>query len=308
MNMVNVDYAPITVNMQYFQYPQCSGNDALPQCQDALAYQYGPLMRQQQQSLPIQGQQYQSLSPRMPQYNDHLYADSSKPSSVKKLVIFDWDDTIFPTTSWYLAKQTWTGPQLEAFGKSAYDLLTKYIETFGVENVYIVTNGNEDWIQYSLDAVIKKLKKYSMIPESWYSIKQLLTTKLVGHVISARSLYNEQYPQQPTTWKTLVFQHIAAKHFGTDIQTECSIISIGDSMDEYTASINTQKWMKSECGFESVHLNRFKLQSQSTREEMRAQFDFLIALDFDFENNNGNWKSWDFQVAQYIHGRDDHGL
>ena len=291
INMFNVSYAPTTANVQPFSYPQRLGNNDFIQYQCAMAYQHGLLMNQQQQSLSVQGQLC----------NDHLYAISSKPASPQKLVIFDWDDTIYPTTSWYLGKQKWTCSQLEEFGKSAYDLLTKYIATFGLENVYIVTNGEEHWIQYSLDAVIKKLKKYSVFPASWYRIKQLLSTKLVGRVISARSLFNKQYPKQTTTWKTLVFKQIAKKHFGTDTQTKCSIISIGDSLDEYTASINTQKWMKSECGFQSVHLNRFKLQRQSTREEMRAQFTFLMELDCDFEDSNGNWYSCDVQVAQCIH-------
>merc|ERR1719334_1417858 len=256
-----------------------------------MAYQYGLLMNQQQQSLSVQRQQY----------NNHLCAVSSNPSSPKRLVIFDWDDTIYPTTSWYLGKQKWTCSQLEEFGKAAYEFLTKYIETFGVENVYIVTNGKAHWIQKSLDAVIKKLKTYSVLPLSWYRIQKLLTTKLARHVISARSLHDVEYPQQPTKWKTLCFKQIAKNHFGTETQRRCSIISIGDAMDEYEASIYTQKWMKSECGFQSVALNRFKLQRQSTREVMRAQFTFLMELDCDFKDSNGNWHSCDVQVAQCIH-------
>ena len=98
-------------------------------------------------------------------------------------------------------------------------------------------------------------------------------------------------------WKTLVFKDVAMKHFGTNSKRERTIISIGDSMDEFTASQETQKWMKSEYGFESVHLNRFKLQRASSKEVLRAQFKFLMEL---VQSRDFKWHSCDINVADYI--------
>ena len=65
-----------------------------------------------------------------------------------KIVFFDWDDTLCPTHAIFKAKgknsDVW---KLQAFGKHIYQLLSTYIQLFGLNNVYIVTNGSNNWVQ-----------------------------------------------------------------------------------------------------------------------------------------------------------------
>merc|ERR1719333_1580004 len=85
----------------------------------------------------------------------------------------------------------------------------------------------------------------------WALIQQMLATFLSGHVISASSLHEAAYPKQTALWKTLVFQQIAIEHFGaSQSQGECTIISIGDSNDEFIASAQTQKMLQQQFGVE----------------------------------------------------------
>jgi len=210
------------------------------------------------------------------QYNAHSQCKQMSPvSALNKLVIFDWDDTIFPTTALLRLKESVSGAELERFGKSAYELMAKYINAFSAENIYIVTNGKTGWVEKSLDAMSRTQRALSGL-DYWAQIRQLLASHMNGRIISARSLFEQSFPEQTAVWKTLVFQHIAAQHFaGCSAQSGCAIISIGDSSDEYTASLKAQEMLSAQFGAESVKLVRFKLERSPSRDVMLKQFDFL---------------------------------
>jgi len=241
-------------DMQYNFQPQC-----------ATAYQW-----QQQMFLAAQ-QQYQL------QYMNMYRVQPQQTTPVlvqKKLVIFDWDDTIFPTTALIRLKERVSGAELERFGKSAYELLVKYIGAFSAENLFLVTNGKARWIEQSLEFLSKKQRALSG-HDYWAHIQQLVASHLSGHVISARSLFEAAYPKQTALWKTLVFQRITAAHFaGSNAQSECVIISIGDSYDEFEASLEAQKMLKT-GGLRTVHLVRLKLKRSPSRDVMLKQFEIL---------------------------------
>ena len=100
------------------------------------------------------------------------------------------------------------------------------------------------------------------MPIYWYRFSNqcILSTKLKHETISIHFFHENEHPQQRTKWKILVFEDVAINHCGTNSKRECTMISIGDPMDQCISAKDTQKWMKSKCGSESVHLNRFKLQ------------------------------------------------
>ena len=195
----------------------------------------------------------------------------------KKLVIFDWDDTIFPTTALIHNKEQVTGAELEQFGQNAYSMLTKFVETFSAENIYIVTNGKAQWVQKSLFMMSRRQRALSGT-DYWAMIYQLLATKLSGHVVSARALHGAAFPKQTALWKTLVFKQIAIEHFGAAVQSavasECTIISIGDSTDEFIASAEAKKQLQSQFGVNS-HLIRLHLKQRASRATMLKQFNVL---------------------------------
>jgi len=266
-----VQNMPTMNNVQYISQSQC-----------AMSYQWGMQQQYQMNAYAVQ----QEMAP---------------VSTQKKLVIFDWDDTIFPTTALLRNKEKVSGAELDVFGKAAYELLVDYIERFSAENIYIVTNGLSHWVQQSLDIMIKRRSALSLSGvDYWAQIKQIVSTNLDGHVISARSLCEEAYPGQTTLWKTVVFQHIAIEHFaGSDAQSDATIISIGDSTDEFDASFETQKMLQTQYGVEPVHLIRFALQRSPSRDLMIEQFDVLSRVSGAM-SGDAQQSSLDIQVADYL--------
>jgi len=192
----------------------------------------------------------------------------------KKLVIFDWDDTIIPTTALIRRKEKVSGAELERFGKSAFELLVQCINVFSAENIYVATNGKAQWVEQSLAFLSSKQRALSGL-DYWALIQQLLFSHLNGHVFSARSLFEAAYPKQTALWKTFLFQRIAATHFaGSNAQSECFIVSIGDSSDEFVASLETQRMLRTH-GLPLTHLVRMKLQSKPSRDVMLTQFEVI---------------------------------
>jgi len=225
-------------------------------------------------------------------------APTSTSAQQQQLVIFDWDDTIFPTTALVKNKEKVSGAELERFGKAAFELLVKYIEAFSAENIYLVTNGNAQWVEQSLRVLSGKQRRRSG-HDYWAPIQQLLASQLSGHVISARALFEAAYPNQPALWKTLVFQRIAANHFaGCTAQSECSIISVGDSADEFVAALETQKMLRV-GGLRSVRLVRLKLAQSPSRDVMLRQFDILSRSSGPMSSRCGGGVDQSIDVTVY---------
>lgn len=156
-------------------------------------------------------------------------------SKQNKIVIFDWDDTLYPTTFY---KQNIINDQdisvsdlnsLSKLSESIFSTLTKYILTFGPNNTFIVTNASRSWIVKSLyDMVV--LCGINRIDNSFGLILQIISQKIVK-TISARDDHEFNYPKQPALWKQFAFEQIVMNQRGKDC-----LIAIGDSNDEYIAS------------------------------------------------------------------------
>lgn len=132
------------------------------------------------------------------------------------LFIFDWDDTLFPT-SWVI-KNRYSLKDHKL--KSYFDYLDKLVSrilfnTMKLGNVIIVTNASIRWINDCLEALplIKKLTK--IIP-----------------VLSARDKYSNKYPTKIEYWKKNTFSEITFK------KQHKQVISIGDNESEYLALIH----------------------------------------------------------------------
>ena len=129
------------------------------------------------------------------------------PKRVKFIVIFDWDDTLFPTTT---VRQSASGAidvdDLSNFGKSVYKLLEEYILRFGVDNMRIVTNGTKSWVFKSLkmmsdlyrgyfDGAEDKMKQKERDQDYFAAIYNTLISDHPIPIVSARDEYEERYPQ-----------------------------------------------------------------------------------------------------------------
>ena len=140
----------------------------------------------------------------------------------KTLIIFDWDDTLFPTfwtiqNNINLIDKKVQNQYIVFFAKLdtiLYQILTKLLN-YG--NVAIVTNAGSKWIMVSS----------CMLPNT----QKILRDKIL--ILSARDAYQNKYPDQMHLWKKKVFRNIVAEHF-KDHNLQ-NIISIGDAEYEFTA-------------------------------------------------------------------------
>ncbi len=186
-----------------------------------------------------------------------------------KIVIFDWDDTLFPTTAFIKSSNNnfnFKGKDLTKLSEKVLDLIKKSCQLYGNEYVYIVTNGSNGWIQQSLKLIIEYCSENN-IKNSFKDILELISRNCITS-ISAKHLYSKQYPQQTMVWKYLVFQHISKYTLAN------TIISIGDSDDEYLASENVAKNNKEQINF----LHRLKLSQKPSVCLMNKQFELIDKL------------------------------
>ncbi len=139
------------------------------------------------------------------------------------LIIFDWDDTLFPT-SWMVKNNidlTNKNTQQKYFilfsnlDSILYKLLTKLTKH---GQIVIITNAVKKWIDMSC----------VMLPKTYAIINNNIP------VLSARDLYKTQYPNDITQWKKHTFKKLAVE---TDNKYK-NIISVGDAEYEFLATIN----------------------------------------------------------------------
>lgn len=158
----------------------------------------------------------------------------------KNLIIFDWDDTLFPTY-WVvqnkinIADEKDRNKYIVLFSKLdllLYNILEKCTK---VGDVVIVTNATAKWIMISS----------SIIPMT----QKLLRSKIL--VISARDAYQKRFPDQMNLWKKKVFANTINNKYN-------NVISVGDAEYEFYALIdlyNYKNYLKQQL-LKTVKLNR----------------------------------------------------
>lgn len=144
----------------------------------------------------------------------------------KALIIFDWDDTLFPT-SWLLNNGISLTNMLNikkfiVYFKELDSIVSKLlIRSLKMGKVIIITNANKDWI---------KISKY-VVPETSKIIDRFIP------VISARDLYQQMV--DIAKWKTFAFNN----NIGNYTQWAKHIISVGDDEYEYNALISLKQYI-----------------------------------------------------------------
>jgi len=142
------------------------------------------------------------------------------------LIIFDWDDTLFPT-SWLIEKGLKLNElsdisrfivYFQELDNAIYKLL-KMSLTLGI--VLIVTNANMSWIKMSKKILVKTS---TLIDENI-------------NIISARDNYNGLY--DVNDWKVNTFKNDIAIYIHNSEQ----IISIGDAKYEYDALVSLREYV-----------------------------------------------------------------
>ena len=135
------------------------------------------------------------------------------------VTIFDWDDTLCPSS--FLSSN---GYRLDSNKEMSEELKKQLVELEGSvvgfleialekgDKVYIITNAEQGWVELSAQKFLPRV-----VP---------LLSRL--EVVSARSTYEERFPESPLQWKYYAFQHNLTKAFSNDLKAK-SVISFGDS-------------------------------------------------------------------------------
>lgn len=196
--------------------------------------------------------------------------------AVQTLVIFDWDDTLFPT-SWLKKKDKLS--TLDFFSEKEALLLRaleKVAEStlrtallFG--KVTIVTNGEQGWVEMSCSQAM---------PSLWES---LLKTGEV-EIVSARSTYEERAGYDPEAWKRLAFAKELRKIRDGSIPSEqqLNVISLGDSLAEQRAVVSLTK------SFPNLYGKSLKFVEKPNIQELIEQHKFVHACFVEVAEHNGD--------------------
>jgi len=150
-----------------------------------------------------------------------LFLPNNKPKSHNSLIIFDWDDTLLPTTfltkgGAYNENMILTDNEqkkIEKLEKSALNLLNVALSK---GDVYIITNAGLGWVEFSARKYYPKI--FEILPK----IK----------IISARCQWENVFPNDTKRWKIQTFLSLQ-KELDTKLVT--NIICLGDSLYEMEA-------------------------------------------------------------------------
>lgn len=158
------------------------------------------------------------------------------------IIIFDWDDTLCPSTTCMKQYQLSVHPgappphpevmkALEALAEEARKLLEQAVEV--AEKVVVVTNAEEGWVQMSCQAWLPSLQ-----------------ATLAGcEVASARSMWEPRGVASPAGWKARAFEDVIDRFYSRyQHQSWKNIISVGDAPHEREALSRVVRWAPTGTG------------------------------------------------------------
>ena len=139
------------------------------------------------------------------------------------IFIFDWDDTLFFTTHLNPSKNNTffyeSRTEKRFMNKIEYYVVEILKKALTKGKVLIITNSSDGWVH-----ACAKFYYPNLLP-----ILDQIT------IISARELYEDKFPKEPTTWKVKTFNDLKQKfHFEKCIVS--NIICIGDDNGEIIAA------------------------------------------------------------------------
>jgi len=201
------------------------------------------------------------------------------------LIVFDWDNTLFPTTRVLeltrtrkvLSKQD--VDELGSLSQWVYSVLYAYISQYSAQNIRIVTAADRGWFEKSLQCL-------SGIGW-WSAIRNLLFDPALNIKITFPR--REMLPFKPNSKDVFYYKLGAFQNLCLACRPSL-LISIGDSRAEYAAS---KECVKS-VGRHSLHisLGRIKLKAYPSIRCMIQQSQFVLDLcgrmepkDYDLEKS-----------------------
>lgn len=200
--------------------------------------------------------------------------ESPRGPGVMTGIIFDWDDTLL-SSSWLAqnglkldcppdAITPEARSSLNALGTSVVQVLEK-ARQFG--DVTIVTNAETGWVELSA-------KKFMPV------VVPLLSKM---RVVSARSTFEAQHPDDPSAWKVQAFRQEVGRAFREcGGETDRNVISLGDSVHERSAL------HKVTAGMPRTLTKSVKFVERPTVEQLKRQVDLVHSCFEDIVNHKGS--------------------
>ena len=150
----------------------------------------------------------------------NIWTPGEKSKFNNNLSIFDWDDTLFPT-SFFVQEDIIDDENLPEEYVDIISILEEAIIkiinfVLNKGDVYIITNSSIGWVEFSTNKFYPNLKKY--------------LDKI--HIISARNEYENAYPGEMKLWKDKTFLSLKDK---INLKIPTNIICFGDSYTELEA-------------------------------------------------------------------------
>ena len=183
-----------------------------------------------------------------------------KSKNYNSIIIFDWDDTLLPTSYLRQEKLFFTKilpdkekEKLKILENTIYKILEMAISK---GEVYIITNSGMGWIEYSARKFYPKLL-------------EILDNV---HIISARNEYEDEFPGDAREWKVQTFLNIKNK---MNNKLVTNIICLGDSSEEIEAGkiLATQ--------FLEAYIKTVKFKENPIPLELNKQLE-LVANQFNY--------------------------
>lgn len=182
---------------------------------------------------------------------------TSPPAKLPHLIVCDWDDTLIPTT--FLEKNPppfhtqddffqWIRDSSD-FRSTLKNFLSKLCEH---GEVCIITNSDQGWVETSCNL---------FCPELWPIVGRL-------PIISARRLYEKDYPNNQYMWKYHAFREYLQPHHN-------HLLSFGDAKHDQEVTWDVGKMGR------NLLVKFFKFKSAPTMEELTIQLKKAIKHFWD---------------------------
>jgi hypothetical protein len=184
---------------------------------------------------------------------------NKEENHLKTIFIYDWDDTLFPTT-FLLPNGNYADEFLNEEDLEAVSILDDYVYKILKNSIlkgdtYIITNASPGWVEYSC---------YKFFQKTYLLLKKI-------KIISARGDFEGIYPKDRRKWKIESFQTI---YNNLNPHQITNLICIGDSIFEMEAAhILASK-------FKCIYIKTVKMKERPNLKDMRKQIN-LITEDFN---------------------------
>ncbi len=154
--------------------------------------------------------------------------------SHQNLIIFDWDDTLLCTGMLNPNDEHQMEGILAKFKKEIMSIQRHTLSVLKKANkvgkALIITNARTGWVEFSSSIMLPKVYRY-----------------ILQHVavLSARDLYENEYPYETYLWKEHTFMSLWQKECSGLVPTALTnLVVVGDSQFEMDAGLNFQKQAK----------------------------------------------------------------